>query len=250
MLRHLFFALVFLSAIAAQAQVVNTETKRILDGKDGWNGHIDFGFALTENTRSILQGSSQVVAQYQKKGSTLLLVNDLRLLKVDKEDLQNRGYQHVRYSYEVIPRYLIPEAFAQVQYDQVWLLDMRFLAGAGPRFQLFKNDTARAFAGALVMYEYEKVDGGADYNRDFRLSTYLSGSYRWQKHLGLDHITYFQPRLDDFKDLRISTETSFRVDITRHLGLKLGFTLNYDARPPESLPKRIYSLTNSISYVF
>ena len=235
--------------ITLPAQVVNTETKRILDAKDGWNGHIDFGFSLTENTKSILQGSSNIVAQYQHRKNTLLLVNDLRLIKVDRSDLLNRGYQHVRFSHELNP-FLIPEAFAQVQYDQIWLLDMRVLAGAGPRFRIIRNDTVRAYGGALVMYEYEEVDGGQEYNRDFRLSSYLSGAYQWKDHLSLDHITYFQPRLSDFRDFRVSTETNLRVGISRHLGLKLGFNLNYDARPPAGLPQRIYTLTNSLSYVF
>jgi putative salt-induced outer membrane protein YdiY len=243
------FICLLCAGLFSSAQVVNTETKRILDGKDGWNGHVDFGFSLTENTRSIFQGSSQIVAQYQKRKNTLLLVNDLRLIKVNNDDLLNRGYQHVRFSHELKP-FLIPEAFAQVQYDQVWLLDMRALAGAGPRFRIFRNDTARAYAGTLVMYEYEKVDGGNDYNRDFRLSAYLSGAYQWHDRLSVDHITYYQPRLDDYRDFRVSTESNVRVGISRHLGIKLGFNLNYDARPPEGLPKRIYTLTNSISYVF
>jgi putative salt-induced outer membrane protein YdiY len=249
-MRHILLSLLLTGlCMAGSAQVVNTETKRILNGKDGWNGHVDFGFSLTENTRTILQGSSQVVAQYQHRRNSLLLINDLRLMKVNQAEILNRGYQHVRFSHEVKP-FLIPEAFTQVQYDQVWLLDMRFLAGAGPRFRIFRNDTARAYGGALVMYEFEKVDGGKDYNRDFRLSAYLSGAYQWSDRLGVDHITYFQPRIWVPQDFRISTETNVRVGISRHLGLKVGFNLNYDARPPVGLPTRIYTLTNSISYVF
>lgn len=247
-MKILSLLLTFMLPLVLSAQVINTENKR-LDNKDGWSGHVDFGFSLTQNTRQILQGSNQVLAQYHKNHNTLLLINDLRLMKLDNSDLLNRGYQHVRFNHELRP-YLIPEAFVQAQYDQIWKLDLRFLAGAGPRFKILQTDTTRLFTGVLVMYEFEKVDGGAEYNRDFRLSSYLSGGYNWTKKLGFDHIMYFQPLLTDLADLRISSETNLRVAFTNHLGLKVGFTYNYDARPPAGLPTRIYTLTNSISYLF
>lgn len=229
--------------------MINTENKRIDNGKDGWSGHVDLGLSLVQNTKQILQGNSQVQARYQKGRDMLLLLNDVSLIQVDQDDLLNRGYQHVRYNHEVRP-YLIPEAFVQVQYDQIWKLDMRFLAGAGPRFRLVRNDTVRAYVGTLVMYEYEEVAGGQDYNRDFRLSSYVALGYKLQNRLSVDHISYFQPLLQDWADFRVSTETNVRVGVGKHFGLKVGFNLNYDARPPEGLPKRIYGLVNGVSWVF
>ena len=247
-MRLIIMLLACLSASWACAQVINTENKR-LDQKDGWSGHIDFGISLTQNTKQILQGSNAIQAQYHKKKNTLLLINDLRLMQVDRSDLLNRGYQHVRYNYELRP-YLIPECFVQAQYDQIWKLDYRLLAGAGPRFKLLQNDSARIFTGTLAMLEYEQVDGGSQINSDVRMSTYLSGSYNWPNHFGIDHITYFQPLVTDLRDFRISSETNLRVAFTKHLGLKVGFGLNYDAEPPPGLPTLIYNLNNSISYIF
>ena len=91
-------------------QVINAEQKRAFQKEDGWVGNADLGFGLTKNTRLILQASSRITAQYHKKKHTLLLLNDLNLLKVDNSSIQNSGFQHVRYNYQV-KKFLIPEAF-------------------------------------------------------------------------------------------------------------------------------------------
>lgn len=231
------------------AQVINTEQKRTIQDTDGWVGAADLGFGLTKNTRTILQTSSRISAQYHKKRHTLLLLNDLNLLKVDSNSVQNSGFQHVRYAYQ-LRKFLIPEAFVQAQYNQVWKLDFRFLAGAGPRFQLLKNDSNRIFMGVLGMYEFEKVDGGQRYNRDFRVSAYLSMGFGIGKRLTFESITYFQPMIRRPRDFRLSSESSLRASITKHLGFKTSFQLNFDSRPPDDLTRMFYSFQNGLSFKF
>ncbi len=231
------------------AQVINTEAKRIDQEEEGWAGTVDLGFSLIKNTREIIQFTNNTRVQYNRQKSRLLLLNELVVMKVDQSDLLNRGFQHVRYNYE-FRRYLIPEAFVQVQYNQLWKIDLRLLAGAGPRFELFHSDSANIYLGTLVMYEYEEVNKGAEFNRDFRLSTYLSGGFTLKQNVEFNSITYFQPRLDAWEDFRISTENSLRFGITSRLGFKTTFGLSYDSRPPDDLQNIFYSWTNGISFNF
>ncbi|HEX2899381.1 MAG TPA: DUF481 domain-containing protein, partial [Bacteroidia bacterium] len=207
------------------------------------------GFGLTKNIRTILQANSRIGAQYHKKKHTLLLLNDLNLLKVDSNSIQNSGFQHVRYAYQ-LRKFLIPEGFVQAQYNQVWKLDFRFLAGAGPRFQLLKNDSNRVFMGVLAMYEFEKVDGGRLFNRDMRCSAYLSMAFGLNKKLTFESITYFQPLFRRPRDFRLSSESSLRAAITKHLGFKTSFQLNFDSRPPDGLTRMFYSFQNGLSFKF
>jgi putative salt-induced outer membrane protein YdiY len=236
-------------ASCLHAQVINTEQKRAFQKQDGWVGSADLGFGLTQNTRLILQASSRITAQYHKNKNTLLLLNDLSLLKVDRNSIQNSGFQHVRYNYQ-FRKYLIPEAFVQAQYNQVWKLDLRFLVGAGPRFQLIGNDSNRVFVGTLAMFEYEKVDGGAQYNRAIRSSSYLSMGIGLNKKLTFESITYYQPLFKRLSDFRLSSESSVRAMITKHLAFKTSFALNYDSRPPDGLTKLFYSFQNGLTYKF
>jgi putative salt-induced outer membrane protein YdiY len=231
------------------AQVINTEQKRAFQSTDGWVGNADLGFGLTKNVKTILQASSRISAQYHKGKSTLLLLNDLTLLKLDQNAIQNSGFQHVRYNYTV-KKFLIPEAFVQAQYNQIWKLDLRFLVGAGPRFQLLRNDSNRVFVGVLAMYEYEKVHGQAVPNRDIRMSTYFSLGLGIDKNLTLESITYYQPLFRMPKDFRVSSETSLRIAFTKHLGFKTSFTLNFDSRPPDGLTKSFYNFQNGLTFKF
>lgn len=231
------------------AQVVHTEKKRLQSTEDGWTGNLDVNFSLVQNTRRIVQLGNRINAQYQKEKHWLLLLNDLTLMQVNENALQNRGYQHVRYNYAVRP-YLIPEGFAQVQYNQVWKINLRFLAGAGPRFRIVENDSTRLYLGTLVMYEYEEAADRTEFNRDVRLSSYVSGGIALQPWMELNHISYFQPKLNDWSDFRISTETSLQFSVTSRLKFKSTFELSYDARPPEGLQNTFYSWKNGLSFHF
>lgn len=241
--------LLCLGSLQLHAQVINTEQKRALKDQDGWFGNADLGFGLTQNTRTILQAGSRINAHYHKNKHTLLLLNDLNLLKVDSQSVQNSGFQHVRYSYH-IKKVLIPETFVQAQYNQVWKLDMRFLVGAGPRFQILKNDSNRIFLGTLAMFEYEKVDGGRQFNRSIRSSSYISMALGIDKKVTFESITYYQPLFRRPRDFRLSSETGLRAAITKHMGFKTSFLLNFDSRPPDGLTKMFYVFQNGFSYRF
>ncbi len=238
-----------LAANSLFAQVINAEQKRAFQKKDGWVGNADLGFGLSKNTRTILQANSRITAQYHKRKHTLLLLNDLNLLKVDSNSIQNSGFQHVRYNYQ-FRKYLIPEAFVQAQYNQVWKLDLRFLVGAGPRFQLLGNDSNRVFIGTLAMFEYEKVNGSAQINRAIRSSSYLSMGLGINKKVTFESITYFQPLFRRPRDYRLSSESALRTNITKHLSFKTSFMLNFDSRPPDGLTKMFYTFQNGLSYRF
>lgn len=249
MRKFLLASLLTFLCIHLQSQVINTEGKRIKQDGDGWAGTVNLGFSIIKNTREIIQLTNNTQVQYNRGKSTLLLLNELVLMRVNQDQLLNRGFQHVRYNYETRP-YLIPEAFVQAQYNQLWNIDVRLLAGAGPRFKLYRTDTSRIYIGTLVMYEYEEVDKGAQYNRDFRLSCYLSGGYSLKKYIDFNTITYFQPRLDQWDDFRITTENSIRFGITTKLGFRTTFQLSYDTRPPDNLQNTFYSWTNGLSFKF
>ena len=235
--------------LQASSQVINTENRRMKQEGEGWTGNVDLGFSMIKNTREILQFSNNTHIQYYRSKSTLMLLNELVLMRVNQDRLLNRGFQHVRYNYEVRP-YLIPEAFVQAQYNQLWRIDVRLLAGVGPRFRIYQTDTSRIYWGALVMYEYEQVNQGTTFNRDFRFSTYLSGGYTFKENLDFRTITYFQPRVDAWEDFRISTENSLRVGITSKLGFKTTFSLSFDSRPPDDLQDTFYSWVNGLSFKF
>lgn len=249
-MRHALIGFFFLLAtLNASAQVINTEKKRLNQSEEGWAGNIDTGLSLIRNTREIFQLTNKVHVQYRKRRHTLLLLNDFSLMSVNRDRLLNKGFQHIRYNFEKRP-YLIPEAFVQAQYNQIWKIDVRILAGGGPRFRLHHTDSSYLYMGTLVMYEYEEVNQGAEYNRDVRFSGYVSGGYQFKPWVGVEHITYFQPRVDDLSDFRLSSETALRFALTSRLAFHTTFKLSYDSRPPDDLQTTFYSWINGLSFGF
>jgi putative salt-induced outer membrane protein YdiY len=242
--------LVFLLPCSRVAgQVINTEEKRNFQRKEGWMGSADLGMTFLRNTRNILQLSSRITAQYNHLRHTLLLINDLNFLKVDSAAVQNSGFQHVRYNYRV-KNFLIPEAFVQAQYNQVWNLRLRLLVGAGPRFQILRNDSNRIFVGSLVMYEVERVTDRVRPNREVRSSSYLSVGIGLRKNLTFESTTYYQPLLRDFRDFRVSSESALTAAITKRLGFKATFGVVYDSRPPDGRTRVFLAQTNGVTFRF
>lgn len=237
-------------SFALQAQVVNTEKKRARNLDEGLNGSVDLSLALIRNSNDIIQLKSRINLNYVKKKHLVFALGDFGLFRANKSALVNRGFAHLRYNYEAHKRVIV-EAFTQNQYNQIQKIRFRSLVGAGPRFRLLENDSARFFVGTLYMYEYEEVaDSVGQFNRDHRLSSYVSAGYTFNKLFSIDNITYFQPKINDWGDFRISSETQLLFHLTTYLSLNISFILNHDTQPPEGIENTFYSLTNGLKFRF
>jgi len=164
----------------------------------------------------------------------------------------NNGFGHLRYNLK-INSVITWEAFLQSQFNKVQEVRFRQLTGTGPRFRVVQKDSIQLFFGLLYMYEYEETSGQVEivYNRDHRLSNYLSLGFQPTAYLSINHISYFQPNLRDFNnDFRISSETTLDVQLSAKLSLRTYFQLVYDEKPPIGVPRTMYSLTNGLSWRF
>jgi len=249
-MKRILSILALLFCMQLEAQVVNTEKKRLRNPNQGLNGSLDLGLALIRNTNDILQFNTRINLNYLRKKHLIMLLGDFGFFRANKSALENRGFGHLRYNYELDRRFIL-EAFSQNQYNQIQKIGDRSLWGAGPRMRILENDSARFFVGALYMYEYEEVsDSLESRNRDHRMSAYLSAGYTVKKLFSIDNITYFQPMLRDFADFRIASETNFLFHLTTRLSLKISFVLNHDTRPPEEIENTFYRLTNGLKFKF
>ena len=252
-LPHRLRLVVFLSLLclmpAMKAQIVNTESKRLNSSKEGFTGNVDLLVNYTSNTVTFFEIGNKIRLQYQKKRNLVLLLNDVSFLRAQGKSLLNKGFSHLRYNHEFKP-YLIAETFVQGQYDEVRLIKARALAGAGPRFKIIKNDSVRVFAAALYMFEYEQEQNLKEAHLDHRLSIYLSAEFAITKIFAFRHITYYQPRINFFRDFRISTESQLEVKLFKNLIYKAVFGLLLDTRPPDTVPPLSFSIKNTLGYSF
>jgi hypothetical protein len=244
----LFVLLFFFFSITVFSQVVNIENKRFLNDSNGWVGRIDFGLNLTQNTKQIITFNNSLRAQYQKNRSRFLILNDLNFIQADGSDFINSGFQHFRYSYKCVEK-VTAESFLQFQYNPVLRLKLRFLAGAGPRFRLVKNDRFRLYAAVLYMYEYEEIVK-ANINRDHRISSYVTFSWNISKNLEWTSTTFYQPNIQQFSDYRIAHDGNLEFTINKRFTFLLSTNILYDTKQPEGIPELTYAIRNGISVKF
>lgn len=260
MKRYLF--LLLLLPFLLPAQVVNTEKLRSTE-EQGWLAEAGLDFGLTRNQAGqTLRLGSSLRLEYQQGNSRWMLLGAYNLTQFrNVEDpgsvprnFANNAFGHLRYNY-FINDWLTWEAFTQIQYDEIQQINARILSGTGPRVKLLRTDTSQLFFGLLYMFEHEEstdefeepMEREVDVIlNDNRLSAYLSGGFRITETFGINHVTYFQPNLEDFGDFRISTETSLTFRISDKVSFRTYFQLMYDERPPIPVPNAMYSLSNGL----
>jgi hypothetical protein len=257
----LYLLLLLALPLLSHAQVVNTEKLRSASD-DGWLAEAGFDFGLTRNKAGqTLRLGSRLRLEYEKDKSRWMLLGAYNLTQFRNvenpgsvpRNFANNAFGHLRYNY-LANDWLTWEAFTQLQYDEIQQIDARLLTGTGPRVKLLRTDSSQLFFGLLYMYEHEESVNVFEIPEertldvvlnDHRLSTYLSGGFQITETFSINHVTYFQPNLEDFfGDFRISSETSLSFKISKKLAFRTYFQLMYDERPPIPVPNTMYTLSN------
>ncbi|MBN2413211.1 DUF481 domain-containing protein [candidate division KSB1 bacterium] len=173
-----------------------------------------------------------------------------------KEDEQysNEGLIHFRQIYEFKKAWQ-PETFIQTDFNKKRSLSDRKLFGIGFRTTIFRNSSNSIVCGTSYMYEYEKLDISnqsvyqtiTKYNRwNNYFALNLNINSRLQGYL----TTYYQPRFDEFSDMRILSEANLKAVIFSPFSVTITYNMRYDSDPPENIKDMDAKLTMGLVYVF
>jgi hypothetical protein len=231
------------------SQVLNIEQERMQTDTTGWSGSARAGFDLAKNQKEIFNLNGRAHIQFKTERHLVLLLGDYGLIRAGKDDFVNSGFGHLRYNYKIRP-WLTAEAFTQGQVNKVLGVRFRGLAGAGPRFRIVKSDRFRLYAAALAMAEHEELLQAAPARNTFRLSSYLSWTWKIGGILRIVNTTYWQPAADDPADFRIASQIDFVIRLSRRFSYSLSHNYSYDSEPPPSIVNTAYSLRNILSFDF
>lgn len=251
LMRSLFMAFLTMYAMTLQSQIVNIERQRISTDTTGWFGQAAATFSGAKTTKSILAISANTLLEYKSKSNKdlWLFITELSLIKSESVKFSNSGFGHLRYNRK-LGNAVRWEVFSQIQYNSLTKIDKRILAGTGPRFKLTQYDNAKFYLGVAYMFEYEELLDPRVFHKDHRLSSYFSFTLTPAENVSFISTLYVQPLIRDFRDYRISNESSLVLDITRKLNLNVSFKYAYDARPPVGVPLNTYSFSNGIELEF
>ncbi len=248
MSKILILFLLFVSTFA-HAQILNVEKRRGTQSKDGWAGNIDFSGKYTKNTKEVYQFSNKALIQYKQGLKNYLILSDLKIIKKNQEDLINKGAIHLRYIKQIKDSVDISyEVFVQTQFNAVQKINQRSLLGGDFRFKIVGNDTINFNLGTGAMLEYE-VSTLDTYATAIRFTNYVSFNWIISQAWKFKLITYYQPKVNEISDYRLSNESSLSYQISKQFSIVGVFNGLFDSSPIEGIPNQIYTGSLLFRYV-
>ncbi len=246
-MKKYFFLLAMMYSTYAFSQIVNIESQRIHSDTTGWDGTLDAGLSINQNNSLLVSATAGAHVQYKTKKDVYMLLGGWRFTNGGTSRFVNDGMAHFRYNHK-FTKWLRLEAFTQVQYNELLNLRIRYLVGMGPRFKFIDKKWIHMYTGTLYMFEYENqaITDTMEYNH--RLSTYLSWTIDPNPNFSFVATTYYQPKLTDWSDFRISGNYSLRFKAFKRLAFKIEFNFLYDAAPPAGIVPFVFNGTTGVVF--
>ena len=249
--KRLLMLFLSISSFSLLAQIVNIENLRQEKDSIGWSGHAQIQFSVQKNQNRILELSNELRIQYKGKKSLWFFINDLNFKEINGDDIVNNNLQHLRFSHTLSQKISF-ESFFQSQADRISEIELRILLGAGLRFNLYDSEKSKFFLGTTLMFEHENSTDElfGDIKNDIRNSTYFSFKLKLNENINIVSSNYYQPKLEDFSDFRILSETLLLFKVVKNLKFTTSFTYLFDAAPATNVVEEQFKLSNGLVYFF
>jgi putative salt-induced outer membrane protein len=239
-------------AIRSQAEQTSYERTLAPGWLDLWNGGVDFGYSLTTgNTRTnTLALGSNLSRQTSRDKTTLYAayINAKNKNNGVAETTANAIRGGGRYEINLTDR-LTTFGFADFEYNQIQLLDLRSVLGGGFGYYVIKNERAQL-----------QVFGGGAYNRE-NFSTGLrrnSGeafagqdfTFKLSDRALFKERFQFFPNLTNTGEYRHTFDSSLTTKLTRWLTWNVTASNRYISNPPPGSKNNDLLFTTGIGVAF
>ena len=144
-----------------------------------------------------------------------------------QSQIQQEGFGHIRFTY--MPSIVGIDLFSQAEYNPFKALSIRQLNGAYARIEPLSEGTLSIGLGCMM--DYEKLSKGHSDGLVARGTSYVSYFYEKDTYK-ISAIGYYQPKLSDLSDYRLTAEASAEIKLSALLSIVEGFTYTYDSSPP------------------
>ncbi|MCO5229745.1 MAG: DUF481 domain-containing protein [Chitinophagales bacterium] len=252
-MRNLFFLILLLAFSDAFSQVTNIEARRVKTDTAGWYGEVNTGFKIVKEVGKVFSSNSDMRIQYKTPKDLYLLLSEYNWSRASEKSFTNNFYLHLRYNRKLKRDWIRWEAFTQYQFNEITKIRLRLLNGTGPRYKLLGKELGSVYLGTLYMFEYtQELNQEKDIliKKEHRMSSYLSFSIFPNDILSVISTTYYQPRIDKWKDYRVSNIIDLRAKITKRFSISMLYKLNFDTYPAAGISRLSYSFENKIGLTF
>ena len=239
--------LITLAGVSSSAQV-NTESMRMQREKPGLSGNLGVSTEINKGNSDLVQFDIKPSLIWRAGRHQTFSINEISFASSDGDKITNKGFSHLRYNFRWKKR-VIPELFAQAQYDKSRDLSERYLGGGGMRFIATERENESLALGLSVMYEREELSSG-EITELARNSDYISVEFVSKDRLSFSSTVYVQPALSDLGNVRVLCQMQVAVTVVRGLSLTTELDYHYDSEPPENVKEYDLGLKNGLQLSF
>lgn len=236
----------FLPAPGGAQTILNVERFQ-LSAREGMHVELDLsGSGQAGNTRLLdarIQGILGVVTEHHWPR---IILGGRYLRQGGQEPALDNQFVQLRYSYLFSPK-TRSFHFVQVQRNETLRLRERLLVGSGLQRDFQPTEATSLSLGGGLMGEWEELDpeavGPEDGVSARAVRMTVVGVLRHTLKAGpeLVNISYVQPDITEFGDVRLLNDAALRVPLGSALTVVLASEWRYDSRPPSVL--RSYDLS-------
>ena len=127
--------------------------------------------------------------------------------------------------------------------DNIRRVRLRMAVAAGADLNVVREKDAKLALGLALLQDYERIDAAADSAAPAatsltRLSMRITGTVPLNPSVSLVHRSQLQPVAGDLSDYLFTSETGFRVRLSRVLAIKTTYIFNRDTTPADGVEFR------------
>lgn len=232
---------------------VNIESVRSQLDTASFGGRVRLSFsAYAGNTEGVVMGTSGILGG--RIGSNLgFATASADYARLGGSTSVKKSFAHLRHNYEFTD-YFWWEEFVQSETDRFRRIQIRALAGTGPRFALFRSHTwLDLYVGLSYMLEYTNNDASAitlEPSLVHRFNQYLALTMHPDERIVLGTIVYYQPRFDEWSDAHVLNVSSAEFKVTKVLTSRIDATTRYESVVPTGVKRADLEFKSSLELRF
>ena len=240
-------SLIYIAYLSLIFSQVNVEAQRNYMEKLGKNQSINFNWNLSSGNSDYSIANLNYRFDDRTEQLHKFLTMSLTQGNEDGDTIKDKGFVHLRHVFELNPLRSL-EIFLQLEYDKFIDLELRKLLGAGFRVNHIKNSRWILYTGHSVMVETEHYSNH-NVTNIIRLSEYISFTYKATTS-SISLVTYLQPNIGDIEDIRMLSDLTWDIPLSKQLSLQLSLSSRFDNEPEFELDSWDIETKTGLRYLF
>ena len=259
--RHLILTLLFIFiSFLSSGQVLNVDRENGQDStKRKFLASFTGAFSSDKQKNDFIEFANSTELDYELKNHYFfVLLNQTDIAFNGKSSIENNGFIQLRFR-DNDTRRIAPDAFTQFQWNGIWGLESRAVAGINARVNCLEKRKSDLYFSIGGFYEMErwnaelssyayKTEGLTSVSREmFRLNTITKFAFKIGKKIDFAGISYIQfPVNANFFKPRWVFDSNLYFEFSKHLNFLLHYDFSYDSYRPLPIDDFYYSLNFAV----